>query len=82
MKKVKNYLKPVCSVETLQTEHLLGVVSGQHQPIGQGGSAGDAKPASTGTGIVDFMAFLRGKLRIYSNSYTNSFIYTVFFILL
>ena len=45
MKKVKNYLKPVCSVETLQTEHLLGVVSGQHQPIGQGGSAGDAKPA-------------------------------------
>ena len=37
MKKVKNYLKPVCSVEALQTEHLLGVVSGQHQPIGQGG---------------------------------------------
>ncbi len=45
MKKVKNYLKPVCSVEALQTEHLLGVVSGQHQPIGQGGSEGDAKPA-------------------------------------
>ena len=45
MKKVKNYLKPVCSVETLQTAHLLGVVSGQHQPIGQGGSAGDAKSA-------------------------------------
>ena len=45
MKKVKNYLKPVCSVETLQTVHLLGVVSGQHLTIGQGGSAGDAKPA-------------------------------------
>ena len=45
MKKLKNYLKPVCSVETLQTEYLLGVGSGQHLPIGQGGSAGDAKPA-------------------------------------
>ena len=45
MKKVKYYLKPVCSVETLQTEHLLGVVSGQHLPIGQGGSGCDAKPA-------------------------------------
>lgn len=40
------YLCPEMEVVGVRMENLLQTVSGQHNPIGQGGGAGDAKQAT------------------------------------
>lgn len=40
-----DYLQPVTKVIELDIEWLMQTVSGQHKPIGQGSTGGDAKQA-------------------------------------
>ena len=41
--KKRAYAKPESKIVSVQMEHLLQAVSGQHKHIGQGGTYGDAK---------------------------------------
>ena len=41
--KKRAYAKPESKIVSMQMEHLLQAVSGQHKHIGQGGTYGDAK---------------------------------------
>ena len=46
--KKRAYAKPESKIVSMQMEHLLQAVSGQHKHIGQGGTYGDAKRNNTG----------------------------------
>ncbi|WP_314739442.1 hypothetical protein [Hoylesella pleuritidis] len=37
------YIRPMMKVINVEVEHLLAIVSGDHEDIGQGGTYGDAK---------------------------------------
>ena len=45
--KKRAYAKPESKIVSMQMEHLLQAVSGQHKHIGQGGTYGDAKHNNT-----------------------------------
>ena len=47
------YAKPESKVVSVQMEHLLQAVSGQHKHIGQGGTYGDAKRSNVEWGEWD-----------------------------